>query len=287
VAVKSTVAVRQDDEFDLVAFLRVLWEFKYIVIGTAMLFGIASVFYALTATPIFRADVVVTKVTETNMSSAASLASQFGSLGRLAGFNFNQGGPGREAQEVLQSRHLTQEFIERNNVIAVMYVGDGESQTLWQAVKEFRNLVLTIREDETEGTSVISIKWKDPDIAAKWANDYVALANELIRTRALQEAESNLEYLRQQAEETNVVELERVIYNLIQTQIQTLMLANARKEYAFTVVDPAVVPEERTSPRRKLIVISGGAIGVFLGVLLAFAINLFRKITADDFASSG
>jgi len=78
-----------------------------------------------------------------------------------------------------------------------------------------------------------------------------------------------------------------VIYNLIESQIQTLMLANARDEYAFTVVDPAVAPETRTSPRRKLIVLSGGALGVFFGVLAAFAINIFRQITTRELLESG
>jgi LPS O-antigen subunit length determinant protein (WzzB/FepE family) len=134
---------------------------------------------------------------------------------------------------------------------------------------------------------VISIAWTDPATAALWANEYVALANELIRTRALQHAESNIEYLRKQVEETNVVELERVIYNLIESQIQTLMLANAREEYAFIVVDPAVAPETRTTPRRKLIVLSGGALGVFFGVLAVFVINIFRQITTRELPKSG
>lgn len=268
-----------NDEIDLIAFLRVLWERKYVVVFITVLFGLASIFIALTATPMYSAEVVVSKVSDTNMTGAASIASQFGSLGRLAGINLNQSGPGQAAQAVLESRHLTEEFIKRKNIVKEILPTAGESQTLWRAVEQFRVIMLTIREDKVEGTSVISIAWTDPATAALWANEYVALANELIRTRALQQSESNIEYLRKQAEETNSVELERVIYNLIESQIQTLMLANARDEYAFTVVDPAVAPETRTSPRRKLIVLSGGALGVFFGVLAAFAINIFRRIT--------
>ena len=177
--------------------------------------------------------------------------------------------------------------IRRNNIVEEILPNGGKSQTLWRAVEQFREQVLTIREDAAEGSSVISIEWTDPATAARWANEYAALANELVRTRALQQAESNIEYLRKQVEETNVVELERVIYNLIESQIQTLMLANARDEYAFTVVDPAVAPETRTSPRRKLIVLSGGALGVFFGVLAAFAINIFRQITTRELLESG
>ena len=145
-----------NDEIDLIAFLRVLWERKYVVIFITVLFGFTSIFIALTATPIFRADVVVTKVSDTNMSGAASLASQFGGLGRLAGFNLNHSGPGQEAQAVLESRHLTEEFIRRNDILEEILPVAGESQTLWKAVERFREIVLTIREDESEGSSVIS-----------------------------------------------------------------------------------------------------------------------------------
>ena len=50
--------------------------------------------------------------------------------------------------------------------------------TLWHAVKRFRELVLTIREDDANGITTVSIEWTDPAVAARWANDYVALANE-------------------------------------------------------------------------------------------------------------
>jgi LPS O-antigen subunit length determinant protein (WzzB/FepE family) len=70
------------------------------------------------------------------------------------------------------------------------------------------------------------------------------------------------------------------MYNLIETETKTLMLANARVEYAFTVVDPAVAPEIRTSPKRKLIVLSGGVLGGLFGVFAVFVINIFRQVTS-------
>lgn len=282
----SRVPTPHNDEIDLIAFLRVLWERKYVVVFITALFGLAAIVIAITATPIYRADVVVTKVSDANLTGAASLASQFGGLGRLVGMNLGQGGLGREAQAVLESRRLVEEFIKRNDILKELSPADGDLLTLWRIVEQFRELTLTIREDATEGITTVSINWIDPAVAARWANEFVALANELIRTRARKEAERNIEYLNKQIEQTNVVELQRVMYNLIETETQTLMLANARIEYAFTVVDPAVAPEDRTSPRRKLIVLSGGALGLFFGVLVAFAINIFRQITTKELPAS-
>jgi hypothetical protein len=50
-----------------------------------------------------------------------------------------------------------------------------------------------------------------------------------------------------------------VLYNLIESETKTLMLANARVEYAFTVVDPAVVPGATCQPQAH----AHGRVGVF------------------------
>ena len=266
------------DEIDLIAFLRTLWDFRYLIAAVTLLFGVVSVYLAVTATPKYRAEVVVAKVNNNGMSPASSLANQFGGLGRLAGFNLGQSGPSQEAQAVLESRHLSEAFIQRYELLDQLIPEEGEQKTLWRSVLHFRELVLTITEDQTEGSSTVAMTWTDPETAAKWANDYVGLANELIRTRALQQSQSNIEYLQEQVEKTNAVELERAIYNLLETEIQKLMIANARDEYAFTVVDPAVTPEIRVSPRRKVIVLSGGALGVLAGLLAVFAVVVFRQV---------
>jgi uncharacterized protein involved in exopolysaccharide biosynthesis len=276
-----------NDEIDVIASLRALWEFKFVIVSISSLFVLVSLYIALTATPIFRADVVVAKVSNTNLTGAASLANQFGGLGRLVGMNIGQGGAGSEAQAVLESRRLVEEFIKRNDILSELSPDEGDLLTLWSAVTRFRDLILTIREDTVEGITTVSINWTDPTIAARWANGFVALANELIRTRAREESERNIEYLNEQIEQTKEVGLQRVMYNLIETETQTLMLANARVEYAFTIVDPAVAPEIRISPKRKLIVLSGIALGLFFGVLAVFAINFFRQVTARERPESG
>jgi uncharacterized protein involved in exopolysaccharide biosynthesis len=127
----------------------------------------------------------------------------------------------------------------------------------------------------------VAIEWTDPVTAARWANDFVALANERIRSRALQDSTRNIEYLNKQIERTTVVEVQRAIYNLIESETKNLMLANVRAEYAFRIVDPAVPPEVRSSPRRKLLVLSGLAVGLFAGVFLAFELHLLRRLRTD------
>lgn len=268
----------QDDTIDVIALCRLLWAHKLLIGAVTALFGAAAVVFALTATHIYRADTVVAPALESNLGGAtAPLGGRLGGLASLAGIDLGRSGPGAQhAQAVLQSRRLVEEFIRRNELVGEL-VPPGPEQTLWRSVQVFRDSVLTMNRDEVDGTTTITIEWKDPAVAAAWANGLVSLANELIRTQALGDAQRNIDYLRKQAETTNVVEMQRVMYELIQNETKTLMLANARADYAFTVVDPAVVPEARDRPKRRVIVATGLALGLILASLFVLGRDTVRR----------
>jgi uncharacterized protein involved in exopolysaccharide biosynthesis len=281
----SPAAPMQDDTIDVIALIRLLWTHKLLIAGVTLLAGVAAVVLALTATHIYRADTVVAPALESNLGGAsASFGGRLGGLASLAGFDFGRSGPGgQHAQSVLQSRRLVEEFIRRNDLVGVL-LPPGDDQTLWQAVRKFRDSVISMSRDDTDGTTTITIDWTDPAVAAEWANGIVALANELVRAKALEDAQRNVDYLRKQAEATNVVEMQRVMYELIQTETKNLMLANARADYAFTVIDPAVVPESRDRPKRRLMVATGLALGFILASLFVLGRDTVRRYRARESA---
>lgn len=271
------------DTIDVIALWRLLWGNRFLLAAIACVFGIAAVAYALVATPIYRAEAVVTPVTNGGLNDAASsLAGRFGGLASLAGIDLGKGRTGQEAQAVLESRRLAEEYIRRNGLVDELIPSGSEQSTVWYAVKKFRETVATVTKDDLDGTTTVAIDWKDPVVAAKWANGLVALANELLRTKAITDANRNIAYLNKQIEATSVVEMQRVLYGLLQNEMQTLMLANARADYAFTVVDPAAVPEARSKPKRKLIVATGVAIGLVLGALFVFGRDTVRRYRARE-----
>lgn len=265
------ILASRDDEIDIFALWHTMWGSKYLIGLISGLCGLAALLYAFTATPKFRAEVVVAEVHDTSLKGAASLTNQLGGLASLAGINLPGSGSDHDAQAVLQSRRLVEEFIKSQNLLSVLLPDTKKPPTLWFAVKRFRDGVVSIREDKRTFLTTVAIEWTDPKTAAQWANGFVALANELVRTRALDDSTRNIAYLNKQIAQTNVVDMQKVIYNLIESEMKTLMLANARAEYAFSVIDPAVPAEVRSSPKRGLIVISGFAFGLLIGVIAAFA----------------
>lgn len=262
--------MEKESEIDVVALFWTVWRQKWLVMGISLLCGIIAAVFALTATPLFRAQVVVTEVHDTGFAGSG-ISSELGGLASIAGIDLGANGPGAERAAILSSRGLVDAFVERYHLTSLINGGAKGPDSRWAAVERFRKNVLDLHEDKLKATTTITMDWKDPAVAAQWANDFVALANDLLRARAVEVSTANLEYLKQQLTKTDVVEIQQAINRLIESETKSLMLAHGRREYAFTIVDPAVTPEQRVSPRRTLMVLSGLIIGGVLGSFVAWA----------------
>ena len=85
------------------------------------------------------------------------------------------------------------------------------------------------------------------------------------------EAKKYKQFLENEVSNTVVKDMQGVLYKLIEEQVRTIMFASVREEFAFKVIDPVIIPEEKSSPRRALIVIIGVFLSGFLAVFTAFA----------------
>jgi uncharacterized protein involved in exopolysaccharide biosynthesis len=264
-------ADQEEDGIDIVTLWRVIWKSKYIILLSCVVCVSLSVWYALAATERFRAEVVITEAHDQDMGgNGSSITGQLGGLASLAGLDMANNPQDRDSQGVLNSRRLIEEFIKKENLLRVLMPHPGPKSTLWFAVKRFKDRVVTIREDKRSNLTTVGIDWTDAKTAAQWANDFVALCNELVRTHALNESSRNIAYLNEQLAKTNVVDIQRALDDLIESEMKKLMLANGRTEYAFTIIDPAVAPEIRNSPQRVLVVIIGFALGMLIGIVTGF-----------------
>jgi uncharacterized protein involved in exopolysaccharide biosynthesis len=276
------LTARDEGRFDFVAMCRVGWNYKYLIASTTLVCGLIAAVIAFTATPSFRAETAIIQVSNHGLGGASSIANQFGGLASLVGVNLGSAnGPGKEADGLLRSRMLCNEFVKRYDLRPVLFKNAKKPPSLWFAVRQFQLGVVTIKEDKRSGLTLVSVNWTDPVVAARWANDFVALANELLRARAVEESKASIAYLTDQVTHTNVVEIQHVMYSLIENETKNLMLASVKPEYAFAVVDPAVPPEVRASPRRTLLILLGLAFGMVAGAVIAFAHNGIRQHRAQ------
>lgn len=147
---------------------------------------------------------------------------------------------------------------------------DSHEPTDWITYDVFTSL-LTVIEDEESGLITVSIEWRDPVKAAEWANALVKRINRHVKDTKVSEAEKSIQYLENELKNTTLVDMREVLYSLIESQVKTIVLSKVRDEFAFTVIDPAVVPESASRPKRGLIVSMGLVLGLLLGMMVALA----------------
>lgn len=280
----ETAAGSERDE-QLVSFSQIfeaLLYRKWLIVIFVTVFAAVGLFVSYTSTPVYRSQVVVTYVQQ--QQSDNGLAGMFGSLGVGSLLGLEAGGSGKdEAVATMQSRIVSEAFIKSNGLIALFdpqtepgLVGailgnESEPSSLSDAFGHFDSKIRSLAEDPDTGLIRIRIDWTDKDQAAAWANDLVRFTNERIRSNAIEEAERSISYLNNELDKTSVVAQERAIFELLQQQINRIMIANVRDEYAFKVIDPAVPADidNPVRPRKLMIMAAAILAGLIFGSLAA------------------
>lgn len=260
-----------------------------IVFGiSVVLTAAAAVVWAQSASPVYRASALVKVVEQSDRTGDLSgLMSQFGGLAALAGLRLPGGTSRAEAVAVLQSGSLAEQFIREHQLMPLLFAGKwddkrgawrtsaGDKPSMADAVKRFGEKVRTIQEDKLTGLVRISIRWRDPVVAADWANELVTLANERMRKRAVDEANRSLAFLQRELEKTNNIELQQAIYRLMQEQLNSATLASVRTEYALQTIDAARAPDpdDYVWPRPAVLLVIGIIVGVLFGAVAALCLE--------------
>jgi uncharacterized protein involved in exopolysaccharide biosynthesis len=124
-------------------------------------------------------------------------------------------------------------------------------------------------------TVMLAVEWREAGVAAEWANDLAARLNEHMRRRDIARAERSIEYLNRQLEKTQVREVQRALFRLLESQLKTVMLAQVNDEYVMRVIDPAVAPpaDDFVRPKRALII----AVGFVLSLVIAVGLVVWRE----------
>ena len=280
------------DEISLLDLWRVLVSYKWLIIGiTLITTGIAAAI-ASYLPPVYRAEVTLAPVTPEEGGRLSALAGELGGIASLAGINIGPSGSSADkAIAVLKSRAFTDAFIKDEQLLPLLFsdIWDPQKQvwlvkdqkdapTLRRAYQLFDESIRTLKQDKKTGLVTLSIEWKDPEQAARWANLLVERLNQHERQEAIAEAKKSLDYLKNELAKTSFLEMQQVIYRLIEVQTKDIMLANVRDQYAFNIIDPAVVPDGSSKPNRTIIVVLGVAAGLMLGTLLGFVISLAKKV---------
>ena len=297
------------DEIDLLELWNILWKGKWLIILITAVFAVGSVFYALSLPDIYRTEVLLSPANDEESSSGglASGLGQLGGLASLAGVNLGSTtvvSQKDRALAIMQSKFFIKAFFDKHELV-VPFMGTkpgevtgtveidpelyDEVNQQWvrevspprkvipsdeEVYEEFSEL-LQVEEDATTGLITLSLEWYDPNQIKIWADWLIDDLNSYMREDTLLESQRAIAYLTEQLQKTALVEMRNVFFNLIEQQTQKVMLADVREDYAFEIIDPAVVPEIKDGPARSIICIivtlSGGILAVLFVLLRHYA----------------
>jgi len=283
-----------EDEIDLLELIRTLLQAWKTIVGITILCTGLAVAYALCAPEVFKAETLLAPAQE-EKSGASSMLGQFGGLAAMAGISIPSDSNVEQVVATLNSRKFLRTYINQNKLIPVLFdeIWDADKQawmvpsvedepTEQKAIEYFNENVLSVSEDKKSGLITLSISWKDPQVAAQWANDLVKQLNEQLREQAIADSKKRVGYLEQELAKTTLQDMRAVLYNLLESEKQKAMLANVNEDFALEVIDPAVAPETREKPKRTLIVALGGVCGGFLGIFTVFFAQFLQKLKSQN-----
>lgn len=277
-----------EEEINLFELWGVLMEKKWLIAGITSAVTVLAVIYALLATPVYRAETLLAPVKGESRGRMSELMSQYGGLAAMAGIDLSSKLGKNEALAILQSRRFLGDFIHEENLMPVLFADNWNAEkgsrtvkkenipTESDAVGAFKG-ILSVSEDRKTGLVTVGVEWKDPVLVAEWANRLVSRVNREIREKTIEKSRKSIDYLEKQLQQTNSAENRQMIYSLIQSDIKNLMLADITDEVAFKVIDPAVVPKNRSEPQRKKIVLIGMMLGLAGSIFIVFARRFLKN----------
>jgi uncharacterized protein involved in exopolysaccharide biosynthesis len=266
----------------IAAISEALWRGRRWVVGSTLILTSLAITYALVIPKLYETSSIVSVVQDADTSVANRVG--LSELSSLAGLSLDHGGHRSEYVALLSSRLVATRFLEEKNLLPALFPNRWDPErkqwtltwlhrkppTMNDAVRKFLRDILTVKEDRMTGLVTVRIRWRDPNVAAEWANELVEQVNEQARGEALEEAKRSLEFLRRELDETPNLPVRDSIYRLMEANLNRKMMANVQEQFALKTIDPAMAdPRKVVRPLFVFDVIIAFLAGAFLGSLLA------------------
>jgi len=283
---------------DLFELWKIIWQAKLSIIFFTLIAAIFSVMFALSLPDKFKAETVIISQNGEQEGGLAAMAGQLGGIASIAGLDLGNSG---DNTLINIERIKSKEFIfmlinkykmkipliavkewnkETQELLIDPEIYDGSSNKWVRTVEPNRSVVptdfevyekfienLSVSQDKVTGIITIEYEYLSPIIAKEWVDAIIKEINQSLRLEKIEESEKSISYLEKQLIKTNVTEMRNVFYNLIQEQTKSMLLAEVQVDYAFKVIDSAIIPEVKSSPKRAIICVVGTLAGFFLSLL--------------------
>ena len=280
-----------EDEISLFDLWDLLWPQRNFIIVFCLLCTLLAVGVALWLPKVYRAEALLAPVGSEN--SKGGLSSALGSLGglaSLAGIPMPSQGSVEENLAVLKSREFIGKFIREKKLLPVLFADQWDAEKKqWKsqtaedqpsemdAYRLISKNILRVNQDKKSSLVTVAVEWSDPELASVWTNELIRRLNDHLRQRAIDRSQKNLQYLNDSLEQTRIEEMRNTLFSLIGDEQKKAMLANTQEDYAFQLIDPAVEPDQKIKPKRKLIVVAAAVLSMFCAIFFVIVRESYRN----------
>ena len=293
-----------ESSFDLKEIYYAIKNNFVFIVCLSGIFSLIVLFYALSLPNIYKSEALLFPVQESSQDSLSSLANSYSGLASLAGVNIGgtngSSNKTKEGIEILKSTKFLSDFIIKRNIAVPIIAAqpdkksnmylvnknkyDVKSQkwlieipSILSLVRTFKGSNFTVYHDPKSGFIKITITHFSPQVAKDWVEWIVSDLNLFFKLQELDEAKKTIKYLEEELVKNKVKGLEVIFYRLIEEQTKKIMLANTRDEFLFRTIDPPVISDIKSSPRRALILIIGTFFGGMISLTTAFIMHFNNK----------
>lgn len=286
---------KENKDIYITDLISVLWEKKFLICLITALVTLLSILYALFLPNMYTSHILLKPSDQSEILN--SKVGSYSSIANLAGLNI----PGESSSKTLEAIERIKSidffsnqflpFIKLENLMAVKSwdfetgklsyknkLFDPDLNKWVRKVKKPKKLIpssqeayeeylkiLSVSQDTKTSFVKISIKHHSPSIAKKWVDLIEKNINISMRKADMVLSQNSIDFLNSKIAETNLRELKDSISILLESQIETLMIASVDEKYIFKTISSSVIPEEKSHPNRFLLVLLGLMIGFFVG----------------------
>ncbi|OUX64060.1 MAG: hypothetical protein CBE41_04130 [Gammaproteobacteria bacterium TMED281] len=134
-----------------------------------------------------------------------------------------------------------------------------------------------IYEDLETKFYTLSFRSLSPKISKEVLENVIFKVNENLKNKDIESAKNSITYLQSQLSKTTSKDLKNIFYEMIADQTKKIMIAQGEEDYIFKVIDPPYLPENRSSPKRRLILFTAFLISFAVSLIFFLTLNLLNK----------
>ena len=280
-----------------------LWENKLSIISITSIAAIFSIYYALNITNVYtsKSTLVPTSISESPQGGMGGLSA----LTNIAGLETESSkGQNLIARELLKSTEFINKFVIDNDILVPLMAAEGwnsetneliintdiYSEGKWQRkpsglydsspsadeiYQQFTARFSFLQ--DRDGVIKVSFTFFSPYLGRDYLTNLIDAVNLEVRKRDISEATLKKEHLIIQREGTKQINISKLFANLIETEIKTIMLAEVKDNYVYSIVDAPSTPLSRSGVPRSIICIFITLSGFFLSLIFVIIKSLIKR----------